>query len=51
MNISRKTIIIFWISVITIILGVYFFMPEIFYRVTQVPYQKTPYVNTPNTNP
>lgn len=46
---SRRTVIIFWIIVTLVILGVYFFMPDIFYRITQVPYQKTPYVNTPGS--
>ncbi|MBA3721337.1 MAG: hypothetical protein H0W88_02930 [Parachlamydiaceae bacterium] len=50
-KISRNTVIWFWIIVISILVAVAFFAPAAFYRVTQMSYQKTPYVNNPNTNP
>lgn len=46
-KISRRAVLIFWLLVISGLLGFYFFAPEAFYRVTQMPYQRTPYVNTP----
>jgi ABC-type multidrug transport system permease subunit len=50
-EISRRTVILFWVIVLSILTGIALFAPTIFYRITQMPYQNTPYVNNPNTNP
>lgn len=43
----RSTTIIFWLVVLAIFLGIYFFAPSLFNRIRQVSYQNTPYVDTP----
>ena len=47
-RISRTIVIVFWLIVIGVFLGIYFFKPSLFYQMQQATYQNTPYVNTPN---
>lgn len=46
-KVRRSTVILFWLFVIVIFLGIYFFAPSIFNQMRQVSYQNTPYVDTP----
>lgn len=46
-RIRRSTVIIFWLLVLAIFLGIYFFAPSLYNQMRQVSYQNTPYVNTP----
>lgn len=46
-RIRRSTIILFWLCVLAIFLGIYFFAPSLFNQMRQVSYQNTPYVDTP----
>ena len=50
-EISRTHVIMFWVVVLLLLIGIFFLEPEIFYRVTQMPYQNTPFVNTPSNAP
>lgn len=46
-RVKRSTVILFWLSVLAIFLGIYFFAPSLFNQMRQVSYQNTPYVDTP----
>lgn len=46
---SYKVIIIFWVTVLAILLGIYFFAPSVFNQMRQASYQDTPYINLPNS--
>lgn len=46
-RVRRSTVIIFWLLVLILFLGIYFFSPSIFNQMRQVSYQKTPFVDTP----
>lgn len=46
-SIRRSTVIIFWLVVLAIFAGIYFFAPSIFNQMRQATYQNTPYVDTP----
>lgn len=46
-RVRRSTVIIFWLIVIAIFLGIYFFAPSLYNQMRQVSYQNTPYVDTP----
>lgn len=47
-RISRRGVIVFWLLIISVFLGIYFFKPSLFYQMQQATYQNTPYVNTPH---
>lgn len=47
-RINRSTVIIFWLIVLIIFLGIYFFRPTLFNQMRQTTYQNTPFVDTPN---
>ncbi len=46
-RIRRSTVITFWLVILAIFLGIYFFAPSLFNQMRQVSYQNTPYVDTP----
>lgn len=46
-RIRRSTVIIFWLVVLAIFLGIYFFAPSLYNQMRQVSYQNTPFVNPP----
>lgn len=46
-RVRRSTVIIFWLAVLGIFLGIYFFFPSLFNQMRQVSYQNTPFVDTP----
>jgi uncharacterized membrane protein affecting hemolysin expression len=46
-RVRRSTVIIFWLLIVAIFLGIYFFAPSLFNQMRQVSYQNTPYVDTP----
>lgn len=46
-HMRRSTILIFWLIVLAIFLGIYFFNPSLFNQMRQFSYQKTPFVDTP----
>lgn len=45
--IRRSTIIIFWLVILAIFGGIYFFAPSLYHQMRQTSYQNTPYVDTP----
>lgn len=49
-RVRRSTVIIFWLIILAIFLGIYFFYPSLYNQMRQVSYQSTPYVNTPSGN-
>ncbi len=48
-RIRRSTVIIFWLLVLVIFLGIYFFAPSLYNQMRQASYQSTPYVDTPGS--
>lgn len=44
----RNYLILFWFFILLILIYLYFFQPEIFYRMFQYPGSGSPYVNTPS---
>lgn len=47
-RLSRRAVILFWVIVIVTLLALFFWAPVAFFRITQTPYQETPFVNTPS---
>lgn len=48
-RVRRSTVIVFWVVVLAILFGIYFFAPSLFNRMQQSSYQKTPYVDVPSS--
>lgn len=48
-RVRRSTVIVFWVVVLSVLLGIYFFSPSLFNRMQQASYQKTPYVDVPSS--
>ena len=46
-RVKRSTVVIFWLTILTIFLIIYLFFPSLFHQMRQVSYQNTPYVDTP----
>ncbi len=46
-QIRRSTVLVFWLLVLLIFLGIFFFYPSLFNQMRQATYQNTPYVDTP----
>jgi len=46
-RISKYAVLIFWVIILLVFLGIYFFNPSLLNRMRQASYQETPFVNTP----